>query len=43
MTRCGPYSAFKAAVHQLVYPLRVQLQKTNVKVIEILPPSVQNE
>lgn len=43
MTRCGPYSASKAAVHQLVYALRVQLEKTNVKVIEILPPSVQSE
>lgn len=40
--RCPNYCASKAAMHQLIIVLRSQLAK-NIKVIEILPPSVQTE
>lgn len=45
--RCPGYCASKAAVHQLILCLREQLRGDekfqNVKVVEILPPSVQTE
>lgn len=37
------YCATKAALHQWLLSLRIALQKTNVKVIEIYPPAVQTE
>lgn len=37
------YCATKAALHQWLLCLRVALQKTNVKVIEVYPPAVQTE
>ncbi|PLB54530.1 oxidoreductase [Aspergillus steynii IBT 23096] len=37
------YSAAKAALNAFVLCLRHQLQKTNVKVIEVSPPAVQTE
>ena len=45
--RCANYCASKAALHQLLLALRVQLKASpsysNIKVIEILPPAVQTE
>jgi short-subunit dehydrogenase involved in D-alanine esterification of teichoic acids len=43
MLRCPNYCASKAAMHHLILAMRVQLENTNVKVIEILPPAVQTE
>jgi short-subunit dehydrogenase involved in D-alanine esterification of teichoic acids len=37
------YCATKAALHQWILSLRVSLQNTDVKVIEIYPPAVQTE
>lgn len=37
------YCATKAALHQWLLCLRVAMQKTNVKVIEVYPPAVQTE
>jgi short-subunit dehydrogenase involved in D-alanine esterification of teichoic acids len=43
--RCANYCASKAALHQLILSLRVQLKDVypNLKIIEILPPAVQTE
>jgi short-subunit dehydrogenase involved in D-alanine esterification of teichoic acids len=41
--RCANYCASKAALHHLILVLREQLKRSNVKVIEILPPAVQTE
>ncbi|KAE9375351.1 short-chain dehydrogenase/oxidoreductase [Stipitochalara longipes BDJ] len=41
--RCGNYCASKAALHHLILVLREQLNESNVKVVEILPPAVQTE
>lgn len=43
ITRCMNYCATKAAMHQFILSLRVQLLDTNVKVIELFPPAVQTE
>ncbi len=43
LVRAGNYCASKAALHHLATTMRVQLEETNVKVIEILPPAVQSE
>jgi short-subunit dehydrogenase involved in D-alanine esterification of teichoic acids len=43
ITRCPNYCATKAAVHSLAYTLRAQLEESNVKVVEIMPPAVQTE
>jgi len=41
--RCPNYCATKAALHQFILCLRVQLRESKVKVIEIFPPAVQTE
>lgn len=41
--RCPNYCATKAALHSFILCLRVQLQQSNVKVIELYPPAVQTE
>ena len=43
ITRCMNYCATKAAMHQFILSLRVQLINTNIKVIELYPPAVQTE
>lgn len=43
ITRCMNYCATKAALHQFILSLRVQLIGTKVKVIELFPPAVQTE
>ncbi|KAI9728257.1 MAG: hypothetical protein M1834_007750 [Cirrosporium novae-zelandiae] len=43
LPRCLNYCASKAALHQFILSLRQQLQKTNIKIIELLPPAVQTE
>jgi short-subunit dehydrogenase involved in D-alanine esterification of teichoic acids len=43
ITRCMNYCATKAALHQFILSLRVQLLETKIKVIEIFPPAVQTE
>lgn len=43
ITRCPNYCASKAALHSLAYTLRAQLEESNVKVVEIMPPAVQTE
>jgi len=43
LLRCPNYCASKAALHHLILCLRVQLDKSKVKVIEIFPPAVQTE
>ena len=37
ITHCPNYYASKAAIHHLILAMRVQLEGSNVKVIEILP------
>jgi short-subunit dehydrogenase involved in D-alanine esterification of teichoic acids len=37
------YCATKAALHQWILSLRVSLQSTNIKVVEVYPPAVQTE
>ncbi|MDP3952284.1 SDR family oxidoreductase [Microbacterium sp.] len=37
------YNATKAAIHQLSESLRLQFAGTNVRVVELVPPSVQTE
>lgn len=37
------YCATKAALHQWILCLRVSLQNTKIKVIEVYPPAVQTE
>jgi uncharacterized oxidoreductase len=37
------YNATKAAIHSYTQSLRTQLQKTNLQVIELIPPYVQTE
>ncbi|TRM58434.1 hypothetical protein BD626DRAFT_65425 [Schizophyllum amplum] len=39
------YSATKAAIHSLIFSLRIQMEnaKTNVHVLEIIPPLVESE
>ena len=37
------YSATKAAIHSFTISLRHQLEETNVKVIEVLPPAVNTD
>ena len=41
--RCMKYCATKAAMHQFILSLRVQLIETKIKVIELYPPAVQTE
>jgi short-subunit dehydrogenase involved in D-alanine esterification of teichoic acids len=41
--RCSNYCASKAALHHFILCLRVQLDKTKIKVVEIYPPAVQTE
>ncbi|KIX00316.1 glutamine-fructose-6-phosphate transaminase (isomerizing) [Rhinocladiella mackenziei CBS 650.93] len=41
--RCANYCASKAALHQFILCLRQQLKKSNIKVVELLPPAVQTE
>jgi short-subunit dehydrogenase involved in D-alanine esterification of teichoic acids len=43
ITRCMNYCATKAALHQFILSLRVQLIDTKIKVIELIPPAVQTE
>ena len=43
LPRCMNYCASKAALHQFVLSLRVQLLTTKVKVVELFPPAVQTE
>ncbi|KAI9813191.1 MAG: hypothetical protein M1832_006363 [Thelocarpon impressellum] len=43
LPRCPNYSATKAALHQFLLALRVQLRESRVKIVEILPPAVQTE
>lgn len=42
---CPNYGATKAALHHMILVMRLQLKeaKSNVKIIEILPPAVQTE
>jgi short-subunit dehydrogenase involved in D-alanine esterification of teichoic acids len=42
-TKCPNYCASKAALHHFVLCLRRQLQGSQIKVVEILPPAVQTE
>jgi short-subunit dehydrogenase involved in D-alanine esterification of teichoic acids len=42
-TRCPNYCASKAALHHFILCLRRQLQGSQIKVVEILPPAVQTE
>lgn len=37
------YCATKAALHSFILTLRIQLEETGVKVIEVYPPAVQTE
>jgi len=37
------YNASKAAIHLLTESIRLQLADTTVKVVELVPPSVQTE
>jgi len=45
LTRCGNYSASKAALHHLTLTMREQLSSPfpNLKVVEVYPPAVQTE
>lgn len=43
LPRCPNYCASKAALHHLILSMRHQLEGSNVKIIEILPPAVQTE
>lgn len=40
---CPNYSASKAALHHFILCLRRQLQGSQIKVVEIIPPAVQTE
>jgi len=40
---CSNYSATKAALHSLTLSMRASLQKTGVKIIEIVPPLVESQ
>lgn len=42
-TKCPNYCASKAALHHFILCLRRQLQGSQIKVIEIIPPAVQTE
>ncbi|KAI0169219.1 NAD(P)-binding protein [Hypoxylon sp. FL1284] len=47
LPRCGNYCATKAALHSLMWSIRAQLSadeaSRHIKVVEIVPPSVQTE
>jgi uncharacterized oxidoreductase len=43
LTLVPVYSATKAAIHSFSWSLRHQLRKTNVKVFELIPPTVDTE
>ena len=43
MVRCPNYCASKAALHHFTMVLRQQLNGSNVKVVEVLPPAVQSK
>jgi len=45
MLRCPNYCATKAALHQMILVMRLQLRQagSNVRVCELLPPAVQTE
>jgi short-subunit dehydrogenase involved in D-alanine esterification of teichoic acids len=43
LPRCMNYCATKAALHQFILSLRIQMLDTKIKVIEIFPPAVQTE
>ncbi|CUS15654.1 unnamed protein product [Tuber aestivum] len=43
LPRCPNYCATKAALHQFIISLRLHLKGTGVRVLEIMPPSVQTE
>jgi short-subunit dehydrogenase involved in D-alanine esterification of teichoic acids len=43
ITRCPNYCASKSALHSFAWTLRSQLEGSNVRVVEIMPPAVQTE
>lgn len=43
ITRCPNYCASKTALHSFAWTLRSQLEGSNVRVVEIMPPAVQTE
>lgn len=43
MMRVPNYCASKAAMHHFILSLRLQLQDSKVKVVELIPPAVQTE
>jgi short-subunit dehydrogenase involved in D-alanine esterification of teichoic acids len=42
LTRCPNYCATKAALHHFLMSLRVQLESSGIKVVEVIPPAVQS-